>query len=94
MKRVYRKLIAVRLQTRARTVGDVAPEEVTAALDTAGLTAEVAESIFRLTARPTFEERFVIPPLAREVSVESTEDPYRHEPASGFGWRVKPERRL
>jgi nitrate reductase / nitrite oxidoreductase, beta subunit len=91
---VYRRLIAVRLQTRSRSVGDVTAEEAGAALTEAGLTAEMAEAIFRLTARPTFEERFVMPPLAREVAVESTENPYQRKSGSGFGRRKMPERGL
>jgi nitrate reductase / nitrite oxidoreductase, beta subunit len=91
---VYRRLIAVRLQTRSRSVGDVTAEEAGVALTEAGLTAEMAEAIFRLTARPTFEERFVMPPLAREVAVESTENPYQRKSGSGFGRRKMPERGL
>ena len=91
---VYRKLIAVRVQTRARSVGDVSEAEATAALAEAGLTVEMAEAIFRLTSRPTFQERFVVPPLAREVAVEQRVDPYQRKAGSGFGRRVAPERRL
>jgi nitrate reductase beta subunit len=90
---VYRKLIAVRVYKRAETVGDVTSDEGAEALAMAGITAEEAEAIFRLTALPSFEERFVLPPLGREVAVEQTEDPYRHKREAGFGSIKAPERR-
>jgi nitrate reductase beta subunit len=90
---VYRRLIAVRVFKRAQKVGDVSEAEATEALAQAGLSAEEAEAIFRLTSLPTFEERFVIPPLAREQAIEQTRDPYTHKPHAGFGSRKEPERR-
>ncbi|MBI4546153.1 MAG: nitrate reductase subunit beta, partial [Gemmatimonadetes bacterium] len=90
---VYRKLVAVRLYMRGRRVADVPAAEVEEALALGATTPEEAEAIFRLTAMPTFEERFVVPPLARETAVEATVDPYAHKPAAGFGSRQPPERR-
>ncbi len=57
------------------------------------LTAEEAEAIFRLTALPSFEERFVVPPLAREVAIEQIESPYDRKREGGFGSRTAPGRR-
>ncbi len=54
-------------------------------LDAAGITAEEAQAIFELTAMPTLEDRFVIPPLAREVNIESMKDPFTHKTEAGFG---------
>jgi nitrate reductase beta subunit len=67
---VYRKLVAVRVYMRSKKVKDIPAEEVERAL-TAGKTnpAEV-EAIWRLTSMPTFEERFVVPPMERETAVE------------------------
>jgi len=90
---VYRKLIAVRVAMRAQKVGDVSAAEVQQALAVGKTTPEEAEAIFRLTALPTFEERFVIPPLAREVAIEQTLDPFTHKPQAGFGFRQAPARR-
>ena len=90
---VYRKLIAVRMYKRAQRVGDLPTGEVQRALDAGGVTPEEAEAIFRLTSLPTFEERFVVPPLAREQAIEQTLDPYTHKPLAGFGFRQAPERR-
>lgn len=90
---VYRKLIAVRIYKRAERVKDYLPEEVQQALESGQTTAEEAEAIFRLTSLPTFDERFVVPPLAREQAIEQTLDPYTHKPSAGFGFRQRPERR-
>ncbi len=89
---VYRKLIAVRIYMRAQRVKDVPAAEVEAALAQGKTTAEEAEAIFRLTSMPTMEERFVIPPLAREQAIEATMDPFTRKREGGFGFRVAPER--
>ncbi len=89
---VYRKLIAVRLHMRSKEVSDVTTAEANLALGLGETTAEEAEAIFRLTSLPTFEERFVVPPLARENAIEQTVDPFDHKPAAGFGFREAPER--
>ncbi len=90
---VYRKLIAVRLYMRGKKVNDIAEAEVQLALGLGNTTPDEAEAIFRLTAMPTFEERFVIPPMAREVAIEQMIDPFLHKPQAGFGFRQAPERR-
>jgi nitrate reductase beta subunit len=90
---VYRKLIAVRVFMRARRVGDLPESEVRAALARGETTAEEAEAIFRLTSMPTFEERFVLPPLSREVAVEQTQEPDARKAEAGFGFRLPAERR-
>jgi nitrate reductase beta subunit len=88
----YRKLIAVRLFKRAGAVGDVAAGEVARTLEAAGLTPETAEAIYRLTSLPTFEERFVIPPLARERAIEMVRDPFAHKAQAGAGFRREAQR--
>jgi nitrate reductase beta subunit len=88
----YRKLIAVRIYMRAKKVKDIPEAEVQEALKVGGTTAEEVEAIFQLTAKPTFEERFVIPPLAREVAVEQTRDPFTQKREGGFGFRKAPAR--
>ncbi len=90
---VYRKLIAVRVFKRAEKVGDITEDEVRQALEVGRTTAEEAEAIFRLTALPSFEERFVVPPLGRETAIEQTKDPYTHKSEAGFGRVSAPERR-
>ncbi|MBI4302709.1 MAG: nitrate reductase subunit beta [Chloroflexi bacterium] len=90
---VYRKLIAVRVYMRAQKVKDVSEAEVQQALAHGQITPEEAEAIFRLTSLPTFEERFVIPPLAREEAIESAQDPLTHKKQVGFGFLQPPTRR-
>jgi nitrate reductase beta subunit len=89
---VYRKLIAVRIFMRGKRVNDVPEAEVQQALAQGNTTPKEAEAIFRLTSMPTFEERFVVPPLAREQAIEATIDPFTHKPAEGFGFRKAPVR--
>ncbi len=90
---VYRKLLAVRLYKRAEKVGDVDPAVLEGALAEADTTPEEAEAIYRLTSMPTFQERFVLPPFARERAVEATVDPFTHKQEGGFGRRTPVERR-
>jgi nitrate reductase beta subunit len=91
---VYRKLIAVRVFMRSQRVGDVPDSEVQKALETGATTAEEVDEIYRLTSLPTYEERFVVPPMAREVALEETEGVYARKQAAGFGFRKAPERKL
>jgi len=90
---VYAKLLAVRTFMRAKTVGDVDPAELESTLAAGKTNPEEAEAIFRLTSMPTFDERFVVPPLGRDQAVEATVDPYTERSHSGFGSRKPPERR-
>ncbi len=64
------------------------------ALAEGGTTAEEAEAIYRLTSMPTFQERFVIPPLSREMAIESRIDPFTQKREGGFGFRSPAERRF
>jgi nitrate reductase beta subunit len=91
---VYRKLYAVRVAMRAKKVGDVSQEEVDAALAAGKTWPEETEAIFRLTSMPTFKERFVLPPLAREQQIEATENPFHRKQEAGFGFRRTGERRF
>jgi nitrate reductase beta subunit len=90
---VYRKLIAVRAFMRARHLGDMKDSHVSEALSLGKTTAEEALAIFNLTSRATYEEHFVVPPFAREVRIEATEDPAGHRQDAGFGFRKKLTRR-
>ncbi len=88
----YQKMIAARLYQRSRSVGDVSDSEARKALATAGLTDESAEELYRLTALATFDERFVIPPMGREVSIEALMDPQKVKGETGFGKQQAPKR--
>jgi nitrate reductase beta subunit len=86
---VYLKLIAVRIFKRAQKVKDYQQADVDAALAQGNTTADEVEAIFRLTSLPTYEERFVVPPLGREVAVEAWEKPLERKRETGFGVRNK-----
>ena len=92
---VYRKLIAVRIYMRHKTVGDIAAEEGQEALAQAGISSEVAEAMHKLTALPTFSQRFQVPPMAREMAVETQEpNALHHKREAGFGRTTAPKRRF
>jgi nitrate reductase beta subunit len=97
---VYRKMVAVRVYMRAKKVKDIPQDEVERALREGKTTGAEVEAIFRLTSLPTFEERFVVPPMERDTSVESmfpVLDPVsRNYPvykgAVGTGFHINPQR--
>ena len=50
------------------------------------LTPRDAEEIYRLTSLPTYEERFVIPPMQLEMQIEQRFDPLKFRNNTGFGF--------
>ena len=60
----YRKMIAVRLFYRGRTVGDIPETEVRRAMEEAGTTPNEVEAIYHMTSIAPLHERFVIPPFS------------------------------
>jgi len=92
MVNVYKKLMAVRMYKRAETVGDISVADAAKVLVEAGMTAEEAEAMYKLTALPTFEQRFVIPPLAREMAISAATDVFMHKQGAGIGFREPPQR--
>jgi nitrate reductase beta subunit len=92
VKAAYKKLIAVRLYKRAQAVGDISSGQMAQALAEAALDEQAAEAIYRLTALSTYEERFVVPPMAREQAIEALGSPMERQQETGFGYR-RPGRR-
>lgn len=90
---VYRKLIAVRLFMRSKSVKDISEAEAQEALVKGKTSSEEVEAIYRLTALPSYDERFVIPPMAREDAIDQTEGAYNRKREGGFGTRKAPARR-
>ena len=45
-----------------------------------------------MTTQPTMEERFVLPPYHREMSVEAWKDPLAHKGETGLGYIQPPLR--
>ncbi|MDH3455174.1 MAG: nitrate reductase subunit beta, partial [Desulfuromonadales bacterium] len=93
VKAVYRKLIAVRIQRRSITVGDLPGEEVTKACKIAQLSTEVVDAIYRMTTLTRIKERIVVPPMLREQAIEAGMDPEQHKQEMGFGRQRPPKRR-
>ncbi len=87
-----KKLMAVRMYRRWKTVGDLPEDRVNKALQETGLTQESAEAIFYLTALAKFNDRFVIPPAHREQALEMIEFTGDVKGSTGFGFREKPVR--
>jgi nitrate reductase beta subunit len=93
VKAVYRKLIAVRIQRRSVTVGDLPAAEVSKACSVASLSTEAVDAIYRMTALTRIKERIVVPPMLREQAIEAGMDPHQHRQEMGFGSRRPPKRR-
>ncbi len=89
---VYRKLIALRLYQRDRTVGDLPREEVKKAVEEAQTSPEELEAIYEMSALPTFDERFVIPPFLREKAIGAIEEPGDRKGEEGIGFSPPPHR--
>ncbi|HUI84310.1 MAG TPA: nitrate reductase subunit beta [Candidatus Binatia bacterium] len=68
-----RKQQAVRQFRRAATAGDIAVETVASALAAADCNPDEAGAIYRLTTLSAAGERFVIPPLHRELTTAARE---------------------
>lgn len=87
-----KKLMAVRIYRRWKTVGDVTEAKMTETLRDAGLTQESAEAAFYLTALAKFNDRFVVPPAHREQAMEMVEFTGDVKGSTGFGFRERPAR--
>jgi len=100
VRQAYEKLYTIRMYKRAEQVGDIEMAVVEKMMSAAGLTAEQCEEIYRLTSLPTFDERFVIPPMHREYATELMGDddlmgdPYAYKAETGIGFKSKPKRGL
>jgi nitrate reductase beta subunit len=94
VRKTYEKLLTVRLYKRAEQVGDIDQAKVESMMHASGLTPESCEEIFRLTSLPTFDERFVIPPMHREYAIDLMGDPQVFKAEVGVGYRGKPKRGL
>jgi nitrate reductase beta subunit len=74
---ILRKMLAVRIYMRHKTVDGVIDKQTLAILASAGSSVQEAEDIYRLTTLPTLDERFVLPPYHREMMVEAWKDLWR-----------------
>ncbi len=89
---VMKKLMAVRYYKRSVGMDDLDLVAVSKIMREANTTAEEAEEIYRLTALPTIDERFVIPEIQRERAIESTCSPELCKGSCGLGLNQAPGR--
>ena len=87
-----KKLMAVRIYRRWKTVGDIDEAKVNQVLKDTKLTKDSAEAIYYLTSLAKFNDRFVVPPAHREQAIEMLEFTGDVKGSTGFGFRQKPER--
>jgi len=88
-----KKLMAVRIYRRWKTVGDIGEEKARQVLEDVGLTPELAEEIYYLTSLPKFDDRFVIPAAHREQAMEMMEFTGDKKGSVGFGFKEGTTRR-
>lgn len=89
-----KKLMAIRIYRRHKTVGDISAEKSAKALRDVNLTEAQAEAIYNLTSLAKFDERFVIPAAHREQAIEMLESTADVKGSTGFGFLAKPARGL
>ena len=87
-----KKLMAVRIYRRWKTVGDIDEAQVKRVLKDTGLTRSSAEAIYKLTSLAKFNDRFVVPPAHREQALEMLEFTGDSRGSIGFGIKQRPER--
>ena len=92
IKTVLKKLMAVRIYRRMKTVGDIDEAKANAVLNDVNLTPESAEGIYYLTSLAKFDDRFVIPAAHREQAIEMLEFAGDTKGSVGFGFKEKPWR--
>ena len=94
IKKVLKKLMAVRLHRRDVTVGDLNKKMVEDSMGAVEMTPEMADAVYYLTSLAKFDDRFVIPPAHREQAIEMIEFTGDTKGSSGFGTKIKPVRGL
>ena len=87
-----KKLMAVRIFRRWKTVGDIDEAKVNKVLGDTNLTPESAEAIYYLTSLAKFDDRFNVPPAHREQALEMLEFTGDTRGSVGFGFRERPAR--
>lgn len=92
VKHILKKLMAVRIYRRSKTVGDIDENKVKKVMSDTNLTAEEAEEIYYLTSLAKFDDRFVIPAAHREQSIEMLEFTGDTKGSVGFGFKENPLR--
>ncbi len=92
IENILKKLMAVRIHRRDKTVGDIDQKKVKTILEEVKLTPETADQIYYLTSLAKFSDRFVIPAAHREQAMEMLEFTGDVKGSTGFGFKEAPER--
>jgi nitrate reductase beta subunit len=93
IRQILRKMYAVRIFKRHQSLnGGEIDNTIRKMLASANLNEEQAEAIYRLTTIPTIDERFVLPPYHREMSIEQLNDPLAYKGKVGVGYIEEPKR--
>jgi nitrate reductase / nitrite oxidoreductase, beta subunit len=92
VREILRKLLAIRIYMRRKTVSGEVDDVARNALAEAGLSEYQAIAIYKLTSLPTMDDRFVFPPYHREMNIEAGMDPLTHKGETGFGYIQPPKR--
>jgi nitrate reductase beta subunit len=87
IKDSLKKLWAIRIYRRSKTVGDIAQQKADDALKDVGYTPEIADAIYYLTSLAKFDDRFAIPAAHREHAIEMLDFTGDRRGSSGFGFR-------
>lgn len=87
-----KKLMAVRYYKRSLDMGEIDVVAINRLMREANLSPQEAEEIYALTALPTVDERFVLPPIQREEALSGTCNPELCKGSCGLGISVVPER--
>lgn len=82
-----KKLMAVRIYRRWKTVGDISEQKAMEVLREVGYTPEMAEDVYTLTSLAKFDQRFVIPAAHREYAIEMLEFTGDRKGNAGFGFK-------
>lgn len=86
VKESIKKLMAVRVYRRWKTVGDISEAKAQEALRAVGYTAAMADDVYYLTSLAKFDDRFVIPAAHREHAIEMLEFTGDKKGSTGFGF--------
>jgi nitrate reductase beta subunit len=92
VKIAIKRVLAVRIYRRYKTVGDISKSKVERVFQDTGLNADMAENIYYLTSLAKFNDRFVIPASHREQAIEMLEFTGDIKGNAGFGIQKAPER--
>jgi len=95
VRKSLKKLMAVRAHRRQQTVGDMDTAALEKLILEIGSSPKELDDIYRMTSLPDNSQRFLIPPIRREVAQEMlTPELIKERGTTGFSFGEAPERGL